>query len=73
MKYLIWSFEHNGWWSPNWLGYTPKRSEAGAYEAHEAMEIVTKANIITINEALVPLTHALGEDIIRGGRGQKPE
>ncbi len=69
MKYLIWSFEHGGWWGPNSIGYVAKRSDAGEYTEEDAMAIVAGANIITINEALVPITHALGEDIIDGGRG----
>jgi hypothetical protein len=72
-KYLIWSFEHRGWWRPGWMGYSPKRSEAGIYNAEDAIAIVTGANVITINEALVPITHALGEDIIAGGKQHVPE
>lgn len=68
-RYLIWSFEHGGWWGPGHIGYVAKRSDAGEYSEVAAMAIVEQANIITINEALVPITHALGEDIIDGGRG----
>lgn len=68
-RYLIWSFEHGGWWGPGHIGYYPKRADAGIYSEREAMDIVARANIITINEALVPITHAMGEDIIEGGRG----
>lgn len=72
-KYLIWSFEHRGWWGPAHIGYYPNRADAGIYSAPEAMDIVTRANIITINEALVPITHAMGEDIIAGGKQHVPQ
>jgi hypothetical protein len=72
-RYLIWSFEHRGWWGPAHIGYYPDRADAGIYSEREAMFIVARANIITINEALVPITHALGVDIIPGGKGAVPE
>lgn len=72
-KYLIWSFEHGGWWGPAHIGYYPNRADAGIYSEREAVDIVTRANIITINEALVPITHALGEDIIAGGKLTAPD
>lgn len=40
MKYLIWSFEHRGWWAPNKYGYKHTVAEAGRYSAEEAVEII---------------------------------
>ena len=73
MKYLIWSFEHGGWWRPGRVGYTTKLAEAGRYGHDQAVAILQQANIITINEAMVPITHAIGDDIIPGGARHKPE
>ncbi len=73
MKYLIWSFEHGGWWGPARIGYYKNRADAGIYDREDAMAICKRANIITINEALVPVTHALGEDILPGGKRAVPE
>jgi hypothetical protein len=42
--YLIWSFEHGGWWGPGGMGYTWEFSAAGRYSGAEAREIVLKAN-----------------------------
>lgn len=56
--WLIWSMEHNAWWSPNKCGYTKSRQQAGRYTYSEAMEIVKNANMGTHpdhpNEALIP-------------------
>ena len=40
-KWLVWSNEHNSWWSPNRCGYTKKRSLAGRYTVSEAIDICT--------------------------------
>jgi hypothetical protein len=29
--YLIWSFEHDGWWGPGEWGYVKHQAEAGRY------------------------------------------
>lgn len=73
MKYLIWSFEHRGWWRPGSMGYCNSRADAGIYDREDALAICKRANIITINEALVPITHAIGEDILPGGTQAKPD
>jgi hypothetical protein len=44
MKWLIWSDEHDMWWSPDCNGYTFNRSEAGRYTFEEARTICEKAN-----------------------------
>ncbi len=61
--YLIWSFEHNGWWAPNRNGYVPDVARAGGYDDDDAHEIVAGANIGTINEALVPITVGMGDTL----------
>lgn len=57
--WLIWSIEHNAWWRPNRMGYTPDRSSAGRYSDADAREIVRIANKYLQddqdpNESLVP-------------------
>jgi hypothetical protein len=57
-SYLIWSFEHRGWWLPGALGYTKGFADfeqAGRYTREQADEIVGRANFVGINEAVVPL------------------
>jgi len=41
---VIWSEEHQAWWSPSRSGYTRSLADAGRYSAEEAQEIVTGAN-----------------------------
>jgi hypothetical protein len=56
--YLIWSFEHNGWWRPGgYKGYTPDFEQAGRFTHDAALAICTKANRYsdTANEAMAPL------------------
>lgn len=55
--WLIWSFEHQGWWKPKKFGYTTNILEAGRYSYQEAKNIVEKANYGCYNipeEAMVP-------------------
>lgn len=40
----IWSIEHNMWWKPQSLGYTPDKTSAGVYKYTEALAIVEGAN-----------------------------
>jgi len=39
IKWLIWSNEHELWWSPDSKGYTPHIKEAGRYSLDEALDI----------------------------------
>jgi hypothetical protein len=55
MTFLIWSFEHDGWWGPGEHGYTTNVRKAGQYTLERAVEICAKANFTGINEAIVPL------------------
>lgn len=59
MQYwIIWSIEHNAWWSPERRGYTVKKELAGQYSFEDAIEIVTQANKFTgniPNEAMIPV------------------
>ena len=43
-KWLIWSIEHQAYWSPNSHGYTISRDSAGRYGYDEAADICYKAN-----------------------------
>lgn len=67
--YAIWSFEHDAWWRPGRMGYTPQFAEAGHYTQADAERIVTEANRYragagrrpgdrTINEQALPLATA---------------
>ena len=58
-RFVIWSFEHDAWWRPGGYGYTPELAEAGRYTWADAQFIVRQANIITMNEAAIPLARAL--------------
>jgi len=44
MLYLIWSEEHEAWWSQSGCGYTCSIYKAGRYTQKQACDIVKKAN-----------------------------
>lgn len=52
--FVIWSIQHDMWWGAGRWGYTRDLSEAGRYGEREAREILAGANIVKVNEALVP-------------------
>jgi hypothetical protein len=66
MIVLIWSFEHNAWWGPGERGYVAAVEEAGRYTLSRAEAICLRANIVAINEAIVPLP------AIRNSDAQRP-
>lgn len=52
--YVIWSYEHNGWWKPGEWGYTHDLREAGRYPEERAKQVISGANSHgQINEALI--------------------
>lgn len=53
-RYVIWSFEHDAWWRPGAMGYTPDFDKAGRYGGDEAARIVADANIVHVNEEAIP-------------------
>ena len=53
-EFLIWSIEHAAWWRPGWMGYTHVLREARRYTRREADEILLRANLVTVNECLIP-------------------
>lgn len=55
MESLIWSIEHGAWWRPDRCGYTVRLHEAGRYSVDDAADIVRRANVVNINECLIPL------------------
>ena len=52
--FVIWSIEHEMWWKAGRCGYTRDLSLAGRYGEHEALQILRSANIVKVNEAMVP-------------------
>jgi hypothetical protein len=56
--YVIWSFEHGGWWAPHRCGYVLTLPEAGRYTAEEALAILFDANIVERNETALPENEA---------------
>jgi hypothetical protein len=53
--YLVWSIEHDMWWRPDWQGYTPMIEEAGRYSLEEGRKILARANLVSVNECLIPV------------------
>jgi hypothetical protein len=53
--YLIWSIEHNAWWRPAKCGYTQTLSEAGRYSLLDAGDILMRANLVKVNECMIPV------------------
>lgn len=53
---LIWSIEHTAWWRPGAWGYTKSLSQAGRYTLEEGRQILKDANIVRVNECLIPLS-----------------
>ena len=43
-NYLIWSYEHQGWWRPEQQGYTKDTKDAARYDYWAAQQICFKAN-----------------------------
>jgi hypothetical protein len=62
-RYLIWSFEHVGFWRPLRRGYTLEVREAGRYSLLEAREICLAANRYweRVNEVMVPVVEEESE------------
>ena len=55
--YVIWSYEHNGWWRPDWCGYTNDLRQAGHYPEEETAKILKGANFENhINEVAIPVS-----------------
>jgi len=59
-EYLIWSYEHDGWWMPGGWGYTRELTDAGRFTQAEAEHIVAQANLVTINECIARYRHGDG-------------
>jgi hypothetical protein len=58
--WVVWSFEHDGWWGPGRFGYVRELAEAGHYTREEAQRIERQANEYTpvVNERALPLAEA---------------
>jgi hypothetical protein len=59
-EWLVWSYEHRGWWKPTLRGYTAELAEAGRYTLAQATEICEKANRYadTVQEKMVHISEA---------------
>lgn len=62
--YYIRNLEREGssnlavWWKPNRHGYTTDLSEAGYYSKEQAEEITKAANIVKVEDIMVPVEEA---------------
>lgn len=65
--WVVWSFEHQGWWGPNHWGYVHDLAQAGRYSELEALRIEHDANIAVPNELAMSL-----EDAERRGPPRRP-
>jgi hypothetical protein len=55
MKFVIWSIAHHAWWKADWNGYTETLTDAGVYEPAEASRILEQANIVGVQEVMIPV------------------
>jgi hypothetical protein len=57
MEFVIWSMEHQAFWRPGRVGYSPTLDGAGRYPEHEARAIVARANYPpgTCHECMIPV------------------
>ena len=53
--FVIWSIEHNAWWAPNHRGYVRDVLRAGRYTRPEARIIVESANVVQLEECMIPV------------------
>jgi hypothetical protein len=67
--WVVWSFEHDGWWRPGGWGYTPHLAEAGHYTEADARRIEHQANYHrrTVYEKALSLEEALTLDRVDPG------
>lgn len=60
--WVVWSWEHGGWWAPYELGYVRELAAAGEYSKARALEIQENANRFRPedepNEKAMPKAHA---------------
>jgi hypothetical protein len=54
--WVIWSFEHDGWWRPNERGYCTNILGAGIYTEARAREIEQDANLLFRNVEAIKLS-----------------
>lgn len=54
-RYVIWSIEHQAWWPITRHGYVETLAAAGRFSETEAVGIVMDANVVTINEVMIPV------------------
>jgi hypothetical protein len=54
--YVIWSIEHTAWWGPDRCGYSETLMDAGVDTRAEARAICDDANVVGVNEAMIPIS-----------------
>jgi len=53
--YVIWSIKHTAWWAPHRQGYTRDVLSAGQYSRDDARAIVQDANVVHVEECMIPV------------------
>jgi len=53
--YVIWNVERNKWWKAGEHGYALNQGEVGHYSWDAAFKICTKANLLKVEDIIVPL------------------
>ncbi len=65
--WVVWSFEHGGWWAANECGYHAHLLAAGLYTEARAKAIEERANVVRRHERAMPLATAIAEERERLG------
>ena len=55
LMFRIWCAERGSYWKQDSYGYTFKLNEAGQFTAEEASKICHTANVVRVNELMVPV------------------
>ena len=54
--YVVWSLEHQAWWKASRFGYAETLADAGRFSYAEAADIVRKANVVRLEECMIPVS-----------------
>lgn len=53
--FLIYSLEHQAWWTKNCYSYEKDLTKAGVFSAESALMICKEANMVSLEELMVPV------------------